>query len=40
MYFQVADQIIKFDSDKSIGAIVLTGSQKAFAGNHLYTDNL
>jgi enoyl-CoA hydratase len=28
---EVADQIIKFDTDKSIGAIILTGSQKAFA---------
>jgi len=28
---EVADQIVSFDNDKSIGAIVLTGSQKAFA---------
>jgi len=28
---EVADQIIQFEKDKSIGAIILTGSQKAFA---------
>ncbi|KAI6192291.1 putative enoyl-CoA hydratase, mitochondrial [Aphelenchoides bicaudatus] len=28
---EVADQIIQWDTDKKIGAIVLTGSQKAFA---------
>jgi enoyl-CoA hydratase/carnithine racemase len=34
--FQVADQIIQFEKDKSIGAIILTGSQKAFAGEFYF----
>ncbi|KAI6180238.1 hypothetical protein M3Y98_00698200 [Aphelenchoides besseyi] len=28
---EVADQVVKFDVDEQIGAIILTGSQKAFA---------
>lgn len=32
LFEEVNDALKKFDDDQSIGAIVLTGSEKAFAG--------
>lgn len=32
LFRELNDALIKYDEDKDIGAIVLTGSEKAFAG--------
>lgn len=32
LFTELNDALSKFDNDKEIGAIVLTGSEKAFAG--------
>lgn len=32
MFEELNDALKKFDGDESVGAIVLTGSEKAFAG--------
>jgi enoyl-CoA hydratase len=32
LFHEVNDALFKFDADESVGAIVITGSEKAFAG--------
>ena len=34
---EVSQALKEFDADKSIGCIVLTGMDKAFAGNYVYS---
>lgn len=31
---ELNDALSKYDEDKDVGAIVITGSEKAFAGKH------
>ena len=33
---EVNDALFRFDADKTIGAVVITGSEKAFAGSSSY----
>ena len=35
---ELADSLQKLDNDSSVGAVVITGSEKAFAGNLNYLD--
>lgn len=39
LFHEVNDALFKFDSDDSVGAIVITGSEKAFAGMCLHRLN-
>jgi hypothetical protein len=32
LFYEVNDALFKFDADEGVGAIVITGSEKAFAG--------
>lgn len=32
LFTEINDALSKYDSDKEIGAIIITGSEKAFAG--------
>jgi len=33
---ELQDALDDFEKDKNVGAIVITGSEKAFAGNYMY----
>jgi enoyl-CoA hydratase len=33
LFSELNDALTKYDGDKDIGAIIITGSEKAFAGN-------
>ena len=33
---ELQDALNDFEKDKNVGAIVITGSEKAFAGNYMY----
>jgi len=34
LFNELNDALTKYDQDKDIGAIIITGSEKAFAGKH------
>jgi enoyl-CoA hydratase len=37
LFEELNDALTKFDADETVGAIVLTGSEKAFAGMSMQT---
>lgn len=36
LFTELNDALSKYDNDKDIGAIVITGSEKAFAGKYVF----